>query len=249
VNALSIPLSSNAVVDQPNFESRLNSLCAAMPECAEYLRDATEFSMSKPDISLFRCRQIVETVIERTYTRLTNVQVSDEATILELLDDPIIVEKLPAEILAKMHFVRRLGNRAVHRKGLARGDVSRSIECVADILEWTVRSSSARKPTPPERKPRDRKVSPAASSQPEERFKIDSDVLGGLVVGAIGTIIGVLVLAAAGAGLALLLCLIFAYRWLLDGKAPADTIMLIGAIGAVVLGALVMLMLNRRDRF
>ena len=117
-----------------NFgDARVN----AIPEFADDLRDAVSYSTSKPDIALFKLRQVLERIVKRAYVHFTGQPLPDNATLSDLLAHSYFIADVPGSIRNAMHSVRETGNRAVHGEHVTSNDVARELQLMDQILRWT----------------------------------------------------------------------------------------------------------------
>lgn len=121
-----------------NFgDATLNAWCAAYPEFTDDFHDAFNYSNAKPDVALFRLRQVLETILKRAYTHFTRQPLPERTSISDLLADSQVIAYVPESIRSAMHSVRESGNRAVHKEAVTSNDVARAIESMDRILTWT----------------------------------------------------------------------------------------------------------------
>jgi hypothetical protein len=225
---------------------RAKSLATAFPECVEYFEDACGFAATKPAISLFRSRQILEAVVEKAYVQLTGQLVPDRSTILKLLDDPVFEVHVRPEIIQAMRDLRRTGNRAVHREHVTTADASRSLQCLEQVLSWAIPAAGLDGGTEARTAMRPQQRTDFTGRQSSSTETVAAPI-GGVILVSLGGIVAVLIAALVGAGIALLICLMFAYRTLLTATSSTiNSIIIIGAVAGIAAGFLVAIRLMRQ---
>ena len=114
----------------------VNAWCAVYPDFAESLHDVAIFMASKPDIALFKLRQVLEQLVKSAYTPITGQLLPDKFTLADLLEDSAFIDRVPSTVSAAMQSVREWGNRAVHNQKVTTDDAARELRSMDHILRW-----------------------------------------------------------------------------------------------------------------
>ncbi len=102
-------------------------------EYADMLEKTEEYTDSDPSASLLKVRQI----LERLSKEIWKADHSDPApSIFEIFNNSSIKEKIPHNVLHRIHSLRVVSNGAIHNQNVTKADVLLCIEHLYIILDW-----------------------------------------------------------------------------------------------------------------
>ncbi|MGF1836858.1 DUF4145 domain-containing protein [Photobacterium sanguinicancri] len=104
----------------------INELGKKSPELALELRSVKMYSTIDPEVSVAKARKTLEYIVSER-TKLSNYSLADKITSLSA--------ELPESVIAYMHFIRKLGNSAVH------GEEQISQDVAVDVLNLLINLS------------------------------------------------------------------------------------------------------------
>lgn len=93
-----------------------------------YCYEAEEFAQNYPDISLTAARKAMEYMVKLLYGSFVNSTLNG-MTVYDMLSDSQFTDWIGTEaLLRRFHFIRRMGNQAVHQGGMSQDDAIRTLE-------------------------------------------------------------------------------------------------------------------------
>lgn len=93
-----------------------------------YCYEAEEFAQDYPDISLTAARKAMEYMVKLLYGSFVN-STFNGMTVYDMLSDSQFTAWIGNEaLLRRFHFIRRMGNQAVHQGGMSQDDAIRTLE-------------------------------------------------------------------------------------------------------------------------
>lgn len=103
----------------------------------EYCEEADEFAVTKPNISVTAARKAVEYIVKLIYSSIVSYDCG--ATVFEMLTDMRFTDYVSDEtLMSSFHYVRKMGNVAVHDGGLTTDDSLHVLEHLHFLVGETV---------------------------------------------------------------------------------------------------------------
>lgn len=93
----------------------------------EYCSEADEFAISKPNVSITSARKAMEYIVKMIYGAIVGMDAG--LTVFEMCTDPRFGDYVKDEtLISTIHFIRKMGNIAVHEGELTKNDAVKVLE-------------------------------------------------------------------------------------------------------------------------
>ena len=108
--------------------------CTEMEKLKCYCFEAEEFALSYPDISITASRKAAEYIVKMLYGSVINSQING-MTVFDMLRDTEFIRWLHDDtLLQHFHFIRRVGNQAVHQGGKTSDEALHVLESLHTVV-------------------------------------------------------------------------------------------------------------------
>lgn len=108
--------------------------CSEMEKLKCYCFEAEEFALSYPDISITASRKASEYIVKMLYGSVISNRIYD-MTVFDMLQDDAFIRWLHDDtLLQHFHFIRRVGNQAVHQGGKSSDEALRVLESLHTVV-------------------------------------------------------------------------------------------------------------------